>query len=89
MHAGIEIVTEGAPGEVPAHLRSGATQGEKEMGIGVGYVYPHDDDLSVVQQQYLPDAHEGAILYRPKESGAERAIAERLEKIDTILHKNR
>jgi putative ATPase len=89
MHAGIEIVTEGAPGEVPAHLRSGATQGEKEMGIGVGYVYPHDDDLSVVQQQYLPDAHEGAILYRPQESGAERAIAERLEKIDTILHKNR
>jgi len=89
MHAGIEIVTEGAPGEVPAHLRSGATQGEKEMGIGVGYIYPHDEDLSVVHQQYLPDAHEGAILYRPKESGAERAIAERLEKIDAILHKNR
>lgn len=89
MHAGIEIVTEGAPGEVPAHLRSGATQGEKEMGIGVGYIYPHDEELSVVKQQYLPDAHKGAILYRPKLSGAERAIAERLEKIDTILNKNR
>jgi putative ATPase len=89
MHAGIEIVTEGAPGEVPAHLRSGATQGEKEIGIGVGYIYPHDEELSVVQQQYLPDAHEGAILYRPKQSGAERTIAERLEKIDAILHKNR
>ena len=89
MHAGIEIVTEGAPGEVPAHLRSGATQGEKDLGIGVGYTYPHDDAFSVVHQQYLPDAHANAILYRPKQSGSERAVAERLKKIDTILGKNR
>ena len=89
MVAGTELVTEGAPGEVPAHLRSGATQGEKDMGIGVGYVYPHDDATSVVRQQYLPDAHKGAILYRPKSSGAERTIAERLERIDSILNKDR
>lgn len=89
MHAGIELVTEGVPGEVPAHLRSGATQGEQEMGIGVGYIYPHDEAIPVVQQQYLPDAHEGAILYTPKLSGAERALADRLDKIDAILHKNR
>jgi putative ATPase len=89
MGAGIEIVTEGVPGEVPAHLRSGATQGEKEMGIGVGYVNPHGVSASVVKQQYLPDAHEEAILYRPKQSGTEREIAERLEKIDKILKKRR
>jgi putative ATPase len=89
MHAGIEVVTEGAPGEVPAHLRSGATEGEKNMGIGVGYVYPHDAPASVVQQQYLPDAHEEAILYRPKLVGAERDVAERLERIDKILGKDR
>jgi putative ATPase len=89
MHAGIEVVTEGAPGEVPAHLRSGATEGEKNMGIGVGYVYPHDAPASVVHQQYLPDAHEEAILYRPKLVGAERDVAERLERIDKILGKDR
>ncbi len=89
MRAGIEIVTEGAPGEVPAHLRSGATQGEKDMGIGVGYVYPHSAPTAVVPQQYLPDGHEGAVMYHPKPIGDERAIAERLEKIDRILGKRR
>ena len=89
MHAAIEIVTEGAPGEVPAHLRSGATQGEKDLGIGVGYLSPHADPASVVPQQYLPDAHESAILFRPKSVGTERELAERLEKIDKILNKNR
>lgn len=87
MHAGVELVTEGAPGEVPAHLRSGATQGERDMGIGVGYVYPHGADASVVPQQYLPDSHQDAILYRPKPSGTERDIHDRLAKIDTILGK--
>jgi putative ATPase len=89
MHAGVEVVTEGSPGEVPAHLRSGATEGERDMGIGVGYVYPHGADTSVVRQQYLPDGHTDALLYRPKASGTEREIAERLAKIDTILGKGR
>jgi putative ATPase len=89
MHAGIEIVTEGAPGEVPPHLRSGATQGEKDMGIGVGYVYPHDAPAAVVAQQYLPDPHTEAVLYAPKQVGAERDLAERLAKIDKILGKQR
>lgn len=87
MQAGIEAVTEGTPGEVPAHLRSGATQGERDMGIGVGYLYPHDAPASVVHQQYLPDGHEDALLYRPRQVGAEREVAERLEKIDKILGK--
>jgi putative ATPase len=59
------------------------------MGIGVGYVYPQDAPGAVVAQQYLPDAHEDAILYRPNQSGAEREILERLERIDRILRKRR
>jgi putative ATPase len=89
MHAGIAVVTEGAPGEVPAHLRSGATQGEKDLGIGVGYVYPHDAPAAVVAQQYLPEAHQDAILYRPKQVGSERDVAERMKRIDKILKKRR
>lgn len=89
MHAGMEMVTEGAPGEVPSHLQSGATQGERDLGIGVGYVYPHDAPVSVVAQQYMPDAHRDTTLFRPKSGGAEREVAERLEKIDRILGKRR
>ncbi|MDK1016760.1 MAG: replication-associated recombination protein A, partial [Actinomycetota bacterium] len=84
MDAGITAVTEGSAGEVPAHLRSGATQGERDMGIGVGYVYPHDAPAAVVPQQYLPDGHEEAVLYQPKEIGAEGELAERLTRIDEI-----
>jgi len=87
IHAGVEAVTEGPPGEVPAHLQSGATQGEKDMGIGVGYEYPHDAPASVVQQQYLPAGHTEGIFFNPKEVGAERDIVERLAKIDAILGK--
>jgi len=88
MHEGVEAVTERPPGEVPAHLRSGATQGERDIGIGVGYVYPHDTPTAVVHQQHLPDGHEDTLLYHPKQVGAEREVAERLTKIDKILGKS-
>ncbi|MEN8113356.1 MAG: replication-associated recombination protein A [Actinomycetota bacterium] len=81
---------EGTPGaDVPMHLRSGATAGEREMGHGQGYVYPHNDPLGVVPQQYLPDEATGAILYRPGEHGEESEIGERLGRIDRILGKDR
>lgn len=76
-------------GEVPPHLRSGATEGDKEFGFGVGYRYPHVDPLGVVEQQYLPDQISEKTLYRPKAVGAERDLAERLAKIDAILGKSR
>ncbi|MDK1018920.1 MAG: replication-associated recombination protein A [Actinomycetota bacterium] len=87
IRAGAEAVQGGAPGEVPAHLRSGATAGEKAMGIGVGYVYPHDAPAGVVPQQYLPDGHESLIVYRPRRVGDETEVAERVRRIDAILGK--
>lgn len=83
-----DAVEEGPHGEVPPPLRSGSTAGDRELGFGVGYVYPHDDPKAVVPQQYLPDGLERAILYHPKRVGSEEALAERLEKIDTILNKS-
>ena len=81
---------EGTPGaDVPMHLRSGATSGERAMGHGTGYAYPHDDPLGVVPQQYLPDEAAGTILYRPGVHGDEAAIGERLDRIDRILGKRR
>jgi len=82
-----EAVLEGPHGEVPPHLRSGATQGDRDMGFGVGYEYPHTDPRAVVPQQYLPDGLERAILYTPKRVGSEEELAERLAKIDAILGK--
>ncbi len=83
-------VVENTPGaDVPMHLRSAATAGQRSMGHGQGYDYPHDDTLGVVPQQYLPDAAHGAILFHPGEHGEESDLAERLARIDRILGKSR
>ena len=81
---------EDTPGaDVPMHLRSAATAGQRSMGHGQGYDYPHDDPLGVVPQQYLPEAIAGATLFRPGDHGEEAELAERLSRIDRILGKNR
>jgi len=81
---------EASPGaEVPLHLRSAATAGQRSMGHGAGYAYPHDDALGVVPQQYLPREATEAILYRPGAHGDEVELGERLGRIDRILGKDR
>jgi putative ATPase len=81
---------EGTPGaDVPMHLRSGATAGERAMGHGGGYRYPHSDPLGVVPQQHLPDEAIDATLYLPGEHGEESEIGERLGRIDRILGRQR
>jgi putative ATPase len=84
-----ELVASDHDGEVPPHLRSGATAGDREFGFGVGYQYPHSDPRGIVEQQYLPDSVRTATVYNPKAVGAERDVQERLRKIDTILGKTR
>jgi putative ATPase len=74
---------------VPPHLRSAVHEGQKALGDGVGYEYPHDYDAALVKQQYLPDEATGAILYRPKPAGDEGGIAERLGEADEALGKRR
>ncbi len=74
-------------GEVPPHLRSGATEGDQQFGFGVGYEYPHDSALGVVAQQYLPDAAKDVILFTPSSMGDEKDLTDRLDKIDRILGK--
>jgi len=80
---------ERTPGaDVPPHLRSAATSGERELGIGVGYEYPHDDPVGIIAQRYLPDGINSS-LYQPGDAGDEAAIADRLRVIDEILGKSR
>ncbi len=63
---------------VPLHLRNAVTKIMQEMDYGKGYKYDHDYG-GFSGQYHLPKGLEGRIYYKPKESGAEKAIKERLE----------
>jgi putative ATPase len=83
--AAIADVRSGGFGRVPAHLRDTHYAGAKRLGHGKGYVYPHDSEVGVSPQQYLPDELVGRRYYEPKALGAERDVQARLEKIRRIL----
>jgi putative ATPase len=66
---------------VPLHLRNAVTAMGRAMGFGAGYLYAHDADGGVAEQQHLPDRLAGRRYYEPGERGAEAAIAARLVEI--------
>lgn len=71
---------------VPAPLRSSNYSGaEKTTGAGLGYLYPHDDQLAVVAQKYLAGPTESRIYYEPRDLGAERDLAQRWQKLRNIV----
>ena len=81
----IADVRGGRAGTVPLHLRDAHYAGAKKLGHGKGYVYPHDTEVGVARQQYLPDPLRGVRYYEPTPRGAERDIRTRLDKIRRIL----
>ncbi len=83
----MEAVESTSTAPVPEHLRSAATAGEKKLGIGVGYRYPHDDPRGVIEQNHLPEGVRADGLYLPRHHGAEDLLAERLRLADEVLGK--
>ncbi|MBF4616510.1 replication-associated recombination protein A [Clavibacter sp. VKM Ac-2873] len=81
----IADVRAGAFGRVPLHLRDAHYPGAKRLGHGAGYRYPHDADIGVVTQQYLPDELVGRTYYSPTQHGHERDLSARLEKLRRIV----
>lgn len=81
----IADVRAGKIGRVPTHLRDAHYSGAKKIGHGKGYQYPHDDELGVLAQQYLPDELKGTQYYQPTDHGNERELTARLEKLRRIL----
>lgn len=81
----IADVRAGKFGRVPRHLRDSHYAGAKRLGHGKGYVYPHDSELGVSPQQYLPDELRDRRYYRPTEHGHERDISARLQKLLRII----
>ncbi|MEF3403895.1 replication-associated recombination protein A [Agromyces sp. CCNWLW203] len=85
----IADVREGKAGRVPKHLRDAHYPGAKRLGHGKGYKYPHNDEIGVVPQQYLPDSLRGAVYYEPTEHGNEREVSARLAKLRRIVRGER
>ncbi|WP_136706843.1 replication-associated recombination protein A [Agromyces sp. H66] len=85
----IADVRAGRAGPVPKHLRDAHYPGAKRLGHGKGYVYPHDDPIGVVSQDYLPDSLRGAVYYEPTEHGNEREVSARLAKLRRIVRGGR
>jgi putative ATPase len=87
LDAALADVRAGKAGRVPKHLRDAHYAGAKRLGHGKGYKYPHDDELGVVTQQYLPDTLKDREYYRPTDHGNERDIASRWEKLKRIIRR--
>ncbi len=71
----------------PMHMRNAPTRLMKEIGAGMGYLYPHDHPGGVVDQTGLPDELSGTRLYEPVERGYERRIREMMEWKHATLRK--
>lgn len=70
--------------KVPYHIRNATYEGEKKLGIGVGYKYPHDYPYHYVKQQYLPDKLKDKVYYNPTEIASEKKIKEHLENLKKL-----
>ena len=73
---------------VPKHLKDSHYKAAKQMGCGVEYKYPHNFENGFVSQEYLPNSSE-AMYYKPKEIGHEKNIKHYLQKLQTLIEKNK
>jgi putative ATPase len=82
--AAIRDIRDGKFEPVPPHLRDAHYAGAKKLGHGKGYVYPHDVEGGVVQQEYRTG--DAPVYYTPSAYGREKELAERLARIRGILN---
>ena len=87
--AAMADIKAGKAGLVPPQLRDGHYSGAAALGNAQGYKYAHDDPDGVVAQQYPPDELVGVDYYRPTDHGAERQIAQRLDRLRAIIRNQR
>ncbi len=79
--AAMESVKTEPTSGVPAHLKDAHYGNAKDLGHGVGYLYPHDFPNHYTDQQYLPDELVGRRFYEPSDNGYERGMRLWLERI--------
>jgi putative ATPase len=69
---------------VPAHLRNASTKLGKDLGWGAEYRYPHNYAGNYVREEYLPEPLRGHRYYTPSDSGREKLVKERLERLREV-----
>lgn len=67
---------------VPVHLKDTHKADSDTVGYQKEYQYPHDADNGINKQKYLPEKWINDVYYNPKSIGREKALKERLEKIN-------
>jgi putative ATPase len=72
---------------VPLHIRNAPTKLMKELGYGDAYLYPHDFENGLVQQEYLPPELKDKRYYLPTDRGCEKQFKEFLEKARKVRKK--
>lgn len=85
LDAAIADVQAGRGSSVPRHLRDAHYKGAQRLGHGANYVYAHDQPHHVASQQYAPDDLVDRDYYHPTQNGGERAVAERVSKLRSII----
>lgn len=66
---------------VPMWIRNAPTKLMSELEYGKGYRYAHNYEGALTPMPCLPESLAGREYYRPKQSGAEAAVADRLAEI--------
>jgi len=69
---------------VPLHLRNAPTKLMRELGYAHGYLYPHEFEGAIVEQEYMPEKLRGRTYYHPTGRGFEKKLAEFLEKVKKV-----
>ncbi len=69
---------------VPLHLRNAPTQLMADLGYGKDYLYPHDFENGIVEQEYLPDEMKGTGYYRPTDRGYERRLRQFMDTVRQV-----
>jgi putative ATPase len=75
-----ELVNDHGDQPVPLHLRNAPTSLMKELGYGREYKYAHEYYDHFIDENYLPEALKGTIIYKPQENPQEQKFMEALKK---------
>lgn len=67
---------------IPNHLRNAVTSLMKQEGYARGYQYAHSEKNARVKQAHLPKPLVGRRFYSPKDSGLEKQLKEKLDRLN-------
>jgi putative ATPase len=81
-NAAREVVRRDGTRPVPPHLRNAPTRLMKDLGLGAGYRYAHDEEGGFAAgEHYLPEGLRDTRWYEPVARGLELRIGERLAEL--------